>query len=669
MRLYGDPDPVFTYQASGFRLTDTAATTLAGSPARAAGENVGVYRIGQGDVRLLSANYALTFIDGALLIAPAPLAVAADSFSRLYGDPDPAFTYQASGFRLGDTAEGTVSGGLVRASGEDVGAYAIDRGSLAFGSNYFLSSFAPGVLSIAPAPLTVRADNLSRLYGDADPALTYQASGLRRTDTVSSTLAGALSRAPGEDVGTYAVGQGSLGLVSGNYTLAFIPGALAVTPAPLTVAADSFTRLYGDPDPAFTYQASGFRLGDTVAGVLTGIPARAPGETVGSYPVGRGTVALLSANYSLNFVDGALAITPAPLSVAADSFSRLYGDPDPAFTYQASGFRLGDTVAGTVSGSLSRAPGETVGDYAINLGGLSAGPNYIVSTFTPGVLAITPAPLTVTADSFSRLYGQPDPAFTYQTSGLRRGDTPASTFTGSLSRAPGEAVGVYPIGQGGLALATANYTLAFIGGRLTIAAAPLVVRADPSGKQVGESDPPLTYSVDGLQFGESADGVLSGNVQRAPGEDVGVYPIGQGDLSLVSANYTLTFEDAPFFITGEPFPPFIRTAFDPFYPLRRVRGRDPDTPGDAAWRTTEFENPYLPDIFIRAYGLGGIEAGGTTAPAMLAAGVWLEQPSDRTGQHVDRATPPPPCPAGADSAATSLCGAYAPLADYWLARP
>jgi hypothetical protein len=63
--------------------------------------------------------------------------------------------------------------------------------------------------------------------------------------------------------------------------------------------------------------------------------------------------------------------------------------------------------------------------------------------------SILQRPITVTADSKTRIFGTPDPALTYQiTSGsLVSGDS----FTGNLARAAGSTVGSYAISQGTLA--------------------------------------------------------------------------------------------------------------------------------------------------------------------------------------------------------------------------
>src|SRR5207237_325162 len=107
-------------------------------------------------------------------------------------------------------------------------------------------------LSITPATLSVAADAQTKVYGSSDPALSYKVSGLQFSDT-ESVLTGHLDRAAGEDVGSYAIGQGTLAADS-NYTLAFTGNVLSITARPVTVTADATSKVYGDLDPALTYQ-------------------------------------------------------------------------------------------------------------------------------------------------------------------------------------------------------------------------------------------------------------------------------------------------------------------------------------------------------------------------------------------------------------------------------
>ncbi|MBN7803546.1 cadherin-like domain-containing protein, partial [Algoriphagus aestuariicola] len=92
-------------------------------------------------------------------------------------------------------------------------------------------------------------------------------------------------------------------------------------------------------------------------------------------------------------VSQTLAVNPKGLDVSATSgIEKVYGSGDPVLSYSVSGFISPDNVT-ILSGSLSRAVGENVGIYAINIGTLSAGSNYTLN-FTGADFAITPASIT-----------------------------------------------------------------------------------------------------------------------------------------------------------------------------------------------------------------------------------------------------------------------------------
>ena len=89
-----------------------------------------------------------------------------------------------------------------------------------------------------------------------------------------------------------------------------------------------------------------------------------------------------------------------------------------------------------------------------------------------GELTIAQVPLTITAQSEMKSFGNPDPVLAYQvTSGaFFAGDGPS----GALARFPGEAVGSYAINQGTLS-AGPNYVLIFVPANLTIIAAATAI--------------------------------------------------------------------------------------------------------------------------------------------------------------------------------------------------
>ena len=164
-----------------------------------------------------------------------------------------------------------------------------------------------------PARSTVTADAKTKVYGNADPALTYSiTSGSLVT---GDTFSGSLTRAAGEDVGTYAITQGTVAL-SSNYDLTFIGADFTITARPIEVTADPQTKVYGDADPALTYTitAGTLAFSDTFSGSLT----RLAGEDVGSYAITQGTLAL-SANYDLTYLGASLSITARPVTVTADA--------------------------------------------------------------------------------------------------------------------------------------------------------------------------------------------------------------------------------------------------------------------------------------------------------------------------------------------------------------
>ena len=106
-------------------------------------------------------------------------------------------------------------------------------------------------------PITVTAlAGQTKIYGNADPAYTFISvpsvgSSLPNGGTVSFT--GALSRVAGENVGSYAIQQGTL--ANGNYTIIFNPANFTITPMAITVTANpGQTKVYGAADPlAYSY--------------------------------------------------------------------------------------------------------------------------------------------------------------------------------------------------------------------------------------------------------------------------------------------------------------------------------------------------------------------------------------------------------------------------------
>ena len=116
------------------------------------------------------------------------------------------------------------------------------------------------------------------MYGATDPTLTYSITGFQGTDTEADLdTAVSISRAVGEDVGTYTITPSAA--ADSNYTVSFVTADFAITAADLTVTASDQTKVYGATDPTLTYSITGFQGTDTEADLDTGVSiSRAVGE-------------------------------------------------------------------------------------------------------------------------------------------------------------------------------------------------------------------------------------------------------------------------------------------------------------------------------------------------------------------------------------------------------
>ncbi len=544
-KVYGTSDSTLTYTITGFVNSDTESDLDTGvSISRASGEDVGTYTITPSSAA--DSNYTVSFVTADFTITQAGLTVTADAGqTKVYGTSDSTLTYTITGFVNSDTESDLDTGvSISRASGEDAGTYTITPSSAA-DSNYTVS-FVTADFTITQAGLTVTADSgQMKVYGATDATLTYTITGFVNSDTESDLDTGvSISRASGEDVGTYTITPSSA--ADSNYTVSFVTADFTITQAGLTVTADAGqTKVYGTSDSTLTYTITGFVNSDTESDLDTGVSiSRASGEDAGTYTITPSSAA--DSNYTVSFVTADFTITQAGLTVTADSGQmKVYGATDATLTYTITGFVNSDTESDLDTGvSISRAIGEDVGTYTITPSA-AADSNYTVS-FVTADFTITQAGLTVTADSGqTKVYGATDATLTYTITGFVNSDTESDLDTGvSISRAIGEDAGTYTITPS--AAADSNYTVSFVTADFTITKAGLTVTADAKTKVVGEADPALTYQItSGSLVGSDT---FTGTLERQAGETAGTYAILVGTLT-PGTNYTVTYVGANFTIT------------------------------------------------------------------------------------------------------------------------
>jgi hypothetical protein len=548
---YGGALPSLTASYEGFVNGDTPAslTTQPMLSTVPASSPVGTYAI---DVSgAVDPNYTIFRLSGTLSITPAPLTITADSKTMTYGGAFPRLTASYQGLVNGDTPASLTTAPAVSATANlsHVGIYGIDV-SNAVGANYTIS-YVPGTLTITPASLTIRADDQSMTYGGALPSLTASYSGFVRGDTFASLTKQPMLSTPATSsspVGTYPITAS--GAVDANYTITYVPGTLTITPAALTITVDRVSKVYGAPLPGLGVSYAGFVNGDTPSSLATAptLSATATSSAVGTYPItASGAV---DANYTITYVPGTLTVTPAPLTITADDRSMTYGGSLPGLTASYAGFVNGDTPASlTTAPTLSTvASSSPVGTYPIMATG-GVDPNYTIR-YVPGVLTITPASLTITADSKTMTYGGPLPALTASYAGFVNGDTPSSLTTaptlGAVSAA--SPAGIYAITATGAV--DPNYTISYAAGMLTIAPAPLTVAANGAHKVYGAALPSLTVSYVGFVNGDTPASLTTAPALGTPATSsspVGAYAITA--MGAVDPNYVISYTPGTLTIT------------------------------------------------------------------------------------------------------------------------
>jgi type II secretory ATPase GspE/PulE/Tfp pilus assembly ATPase PilB-like protein len=396
-KVYGEPLPVFDATITGLVNGDTPESlgNLVFETEATPGSPVGNYLVTPSG--LSSPNYVFNYIKGTLTVSPATLKVRANDKSIIYGEPLPVFYGEVTGLVNGDSIESL--GELVFSAAEMprslVGMYAIIPSGLE--SPNYIYDYISGTLSITPAPLTVAAEHIVIEYGEPLPAFDAAVTGLVNGDTLESLgkLSFVTTAKPGSPVCTYEITPG--GLDSPNYIYTYINGTLRIAPAPLTVSAEDKIKVYGAPLPVFTAVVNGLVNGDTLEtlGQMVFECSAKPTSPVGAYiivPSG-----LASSNYTYNWVNGNLTVTPAPLLVKADDKRMVCKETLPAFTVTVSGLVNGDTMEspGTLFFRTMATQDSPAGTYSIEPIGLNS-PNYAYN-YVSGLLTINTPPVAQTA--------------------------------------------------------------------------------------------------------------------------------------------------------------------------------------------------------------------------------------------------------------------------------
>jgi len=161
----------------------------------------------------------------------------------------------------------------------------------------------------------------------------------------------------------------------------------------------------------------------------------------------------------------------------------------------------------------------------------------------------------VKANNASRAYAAANPTFTYTITGFKNGDTSkvvtgtATLTTTATTKSP---VATYPITFATEPLTATNYSFTYVSGEMSVGRARLVVVAKSVSKVMGTANPPLTYTIEGFENGDTSKvvtGTATLTTTATTTSLVGKYPITFSTESLVATNYYFVYVDGEVTIT------------------------------------------------------------------------------------------------------------------------
>lgn len=305
----------------------------------------------------VATNYTRTYVAGNIVVAaPGPAVTTSgtlQSLTTVYGTPSASTSFTVSGSNLTAGILVTAPTGFEVSSDNGTFSNTITIGSTStvtaipvyirlkqttFVGNYsgnisLTSAGATAVTKLMPAstvthaPLTIIPNNVSKVYGSTltsgPGSIAFVVIGLQNGETVGSVtiIYGGAGATAGFNAGSYIGSIGASRATGGtfnpdNYTITYRGGDIIVTPAPLTVTADSKTKIYGDANPALTITYMGFVNGEDAAQLTTQpiiVTTATSTSAVGQYPITISSAT--SPNYTFNYVNGTLTVVPAGITI------------------------------------------------------------------------------------------------------------------------------------------------------------------------------------------------------------------------------------------------------------------------------------------------------------------------------------------------------------------
>jgi len=392
----------------------TAVVTASGSPSNlVSGDAVTVHAQASYDSadanegKTLTVTYSISGANAKNYTAPAPstygstgtitkrqLTVTVGNHTKIYGQENPSFTVNISGFVNGESA--STAGGYVAPTAStaattttDTGTYEIST-SGGIATNYSFNTSDTGTLIINKATYDMSAVSFT------GKTVTYN--GTEQSLPISGTLPSGVTVSYTDnakaDAGTYTATAHFSGDATNYEAIADKSATFIISKAVLTATVGDHARTYGAANPEFPVSVLGFVNGETASTADSYVAPTASTSATTSTAVGTATITISggsATNYSFNTSDtGTLTINKATYDMSAISFT------DKTVTYNGTeqSLPISGTLPSGVTVSYTDNAKTDAGTYTATAHFSGDATNYEVIADKSALLIIEPITMT-----------------------------------------------------------------------------------------------------------------------------------------------------------------------------------------------------------------------------------------------------------------------------------
>ncbi|NDB97072.1 MAG: hypothetical protein EBZ78_13100, partial [Verrucomicrobia bacterium] len=355
--------------------------------------------------------------------------------SKTYGDaPFPAGASSTKGLEISYSSSNPGVAIVVNGEIQILGAGTTTITASQFGNEaYEPATSVPQNFTVNPAPLTIAAQDKSKTYAspaNPDPELTWTVSGWVNGETTNVLTPIVISRAAGENAGTYAIT--TTGGTSPNYTNSRVNGTFSIQKASPTISINP------DPIPGKIFGDAPFQLTATHSAGLpvtwnSSVSSVATVSTNGLVTItGTGGSSITAShagnsNYNAASISRNLNVSSAQPTINFSNIpAKTYGDNNFFLSASSSaGLALYYTSSATSVATVNFSNGlvaiRGAGTSIMTASNFSTA-NYQAAS-TNQTLTVNKALLIVTASNVSRVYGQTNPQLPFSVTGFVNGET------------------------------------------------------------------------------------------------------------------------------------------------------------------------------------------------------------------------------------------------------